>query len=65
MDEHRADIERRVQHRVNGVVLRRLKRMVAEARADMAREDAAVRWLVPALVLLTLPYLLYLLLALT
>jgi len=65
MDEHRADIERRVQHRVNSAILRRLNRMVAEARADMAREDAAVRWVVLALFLLVLPYLFYLLIGLT
>jgi hypothetical protein len=61
MDE---EIQQRVQRYVNIGVLGRLQRMVEETRADLAREDAAVRWLVPALLATCLPYLFYLFLSL-
>jgi hypothetical protein len=62
--EERSDIEKRVQRRVNQAVSARLQRLVESARADLARERAALRWLGVGLILITLPYVVFLLLRL-
>jgi hypothetical protein len=49
-------IAQHAQRRVNLAVLARLNRMVSETRAEIARERMAVRLLVPALLLLGIPY---------
>jgi hypothetical protein len=43
----------------------RLRKMLDEAREDLARDDAVLRWLVPVLVLIALPALVFLILSLT
>jgi hypothetical protein len=50
------------RRRVNLAVLARLNRMVQETRAEIAREKLALRWLVPALVLIALSHALVILL---
>jgi hypothetical protein len=52
-----------VQRRVNLAVLAKLNRMVAETRAEIAREKLALRCLGPALLLIALSYALVILLA--
>jgi len=51
------------QRRINLAVLARLNRMVAETRAEIAREKLALRWLGPALLLIPLSYALVILLS--
>jgi hypothetical protein len=52
-----------VQRHVNRVVLAKMDKMAAEADAERARERRALRWLLPALLLIALSYLLIVLLA--